>query len=111
MSPPCVRPLSLFTCLVAHLFDMLGGDRGITTKYRNHEAPRITSSLRFWLLRKGKTDETHTLKQSVAYAEDFHRGGFIQWHMVVICLWCAVFVTSQFDVIFMFPSQRFGEVC
>jgi len=26
-------------------------------------------------------------------------------------LWCAVFVTSQFDVIFMFPNQRFGEVC
>ena len=25
-------------------------------------------------------------------------------------LWCAVFVTSQFDVILMFPSQRFGEV-
>ena len=37
-------------------------------------------------------------------------GGFIQWNMVVICL-CAVFVTSQFDVIFMFPNQRFGEVC
>ena len=38
-------------------------------------------------------------------------GGFIRWHMVVICLWCAVFVTSQFDDIFMFPDQRFGEVC
>jgi len=23
-------------------------------------------------------------------------GGFIQWHMVVICIWCALFVTSQF---------------
>jgi len=21
-------------------------------------------------------------------------GGFIQWHMVVICVWCALFVTS-----------------
>jgi len=30
--------------------------------------------------------------------------------MVVICVWCALFVTSQFDVIFMFPNQRFGEV-
>jgi len=29
---------------------------------------------------------------------------------VVICIWCALFVTSQFDVIFMFPNQRFGEV-
>jgi len=38
-------------------------------------------------------------------------GGFIQWHMVVICIWCALFVTSQFDVIFAFPNQRFGEVC
>jgi len=34
-------------------------------------------------------------------------GGFIQWQMVVICSWCVLFVTSQFDVIFMFPS----EVC
>jgi len=24
---------------------------------------------------------------------------------------CALFVTSQFDVIFMFPNQRFGEDC
>jgi len=47
----------------------------------------------------------------VAYAENFHGGGFIQWHMVVICIWYALFVTSQFDVIFMFPYQRFGEVC
>jgi len=31
-------------------------------------------------------------------------GWFIQWYMVVICIWCVVFVTSQFDVIFMFPN-------
>jgi len=37
----------------------------------------------------------------------FSRGGFILWQMVVICIWCALFVTSQFDVIFMFSS----EVC
>jgi len=37
-------------------------------------------------------------------------GGFIQWLKVFICLWCAVFVTSQFDVILMFPNQRFGEI-
>jgi len=41
----------------------------------------------------------------------FSWGCFIQWRMVVICIWCALFVTSQFDVIFMFPNQRFGEVC
>ena len=46
---------------------------------------------------------------AVAYAENFHGGVLVQGHMVVI--WCALFVTSQFDVIFMFPNQRFGEVC
>jgi len=38
-------------------------------------------------------------------------GGFIQRHMVVICIWYALFVTSQFDVIFTFPSQQFGKIC
>jgi len=37
--------------------------------------------------------------------------GLVQGPMVVICFWCALFVTSQFDVISMFPNQRFGEVC
>jgi len=37
-------------------------------------------------------------------------GGFIQWHSVVICIWCALFVTSQFDVIVLFPDQRFSEI-
>jgi len=41
----------------------------------------------------------------------FSWGCFIQWHMVVICIWCALFVTLQFYVIFMFPHQRFCEVC
>ena len=41
----------------------------------------------------------------------FSWGGFIQWHMVVICIWCALFFTSKFDVIFLFPNQSFGEVC
>jgi len=31
--------------------------------------------------------------------------------MVVIYIWCGLFVTSQFDVIVMFSNQRFGEVC
>jgi len=38
-------------------------------------------------------------------------GVFIQWLMVVICIWCALFVTSQFEVTFIFSNQRFGEVC
>jgi len=37
--------------------------------------------------------------------------GFHQWHMVVICIWCVLFVMSQFDVIVMFLNQCFGEVC
>jgi len=46
---------------------------------------------------------------TVAYAENFH-GVFIQWYMVVIFILCALFVTSQFDVILMFQNQSFGEV-
>ena len=57
--------------------------------------------------------DRHRLKtccsSSVACTENFHGGCLVQGHMVVI--WCALFVTSQFDVIFMFPNQRFGEVC
>jgi len=43
-------------------------------------------------------------------AQKLLMGGFIQWHVVVICIWCPLFVTLQFDVIFMFPNQLFGEV-
>ena len=34
--------------------------------------------------------------QSVAYAENFHGSVLVSWegHMVVICIWCALFVTS-----------------
>jgi len=46
----------------------------------------------------------------VAYVENFREGGIIQWHMVIICIWCTLCVTSQFYVIFMFPNQRLGEV-
>jgi len=38
-------------------------------------------------------------------------GGLVKDHMVVICIWFALFVTLQFDVIFTFQNQRFGEVC
>jgi len=41
----------------------------------------------------------------------FMEGGLVQGHMVVIFIWCALFSTSQFDVISMFPNQRLGEVC
>jgi len=45
------------------------------------------------------------------YAESFHERGFIQWHMMIICMWCALFITSQFDVIFMLPNQPFRQIC
>jgi len=35
----------------------------------------------------------------------FMGGVFIQWLMVVICFWCALFVTSQFEVIFIFQAH------
>jgi len=38
-------------------------------------------------------------------------GAVIQWHEVVTCIWYGLFVTSQFDGIYTFPNQRFGEVC
>ena len=34
-----------------------------------------------------------------------------QWRMVIIVTGSKLFVTSQYDVIFMFTNQRFGEVC
>jgi len=37
-------------------------------------------------------------------------GAVFQGHMVVIFIRCALFVTSQFDIISMFPNQRFGKV-
>jgi len=31
--------------------------------------------------------------------------------MMVIVIGYTMFVTSQYDIIFTFPNQRFGEVC
>jgi len=52
-----------------------------------------------------------TASRTVAYEENFYGGVLVQGHMVVNCIWCALFVTSQIDVMSMFPKQRFGEVC
>jgi len=46
----------------------------------------------------------------VGYTENFHGVSF-NGIFVVICIFCALFVMSRFDVIFVFPNQRFGEVC
>jgi len=54
---------------------------------------------------------TSAWSSSAAYAENFHGGGFFQWHMMVIFIWCALFVASHFDGIFMFPNQCFGKIC
>jgi len=53
---------------------------------------------------------SHKDAGSVAYAENFH-GGFHSVAYDGLCIWCALFLTSQFNVIFTFPNQRFGEVC
>jgi len=50
-------------------------------------------------------------RESAAYAENFQGVVFIQWHMVVTCIWRELFVTLQLDVIFILPIQCFGEVC
>jgi len=34
-----------------------------------------------------------------------------QWRMVVMVTRYTLFVTSQYDVIFMFANQRYDEVC
>jgi len=34
-----------------------------------------------------------------------------QWHMVVSVTGHTLFVTLQYDIIFPFANQRFGEVC
>jgi len=37
--------------------------------------------------------------------------GFEHWRMVAIVTGYTLFVTSQYDIIFPFANQRFGEVC
>jgi len=34
-----------------------------------------------------------------------------QWRMVIIVTGYTLFVASEYDAIFTFPDQRFGEVC
>jgi len=60
---------------------------------------------------RASTLQTAFQSHPVAYAENFHGGVLVHCRMVAICIWCALFATSQFDVICMFPIQRFGEVC
>jgi len=37
--------------------------------------------------------------------------GIEQWRMVFIVAGYTLFITSQYDVIYMFANQRFDEVC
>ena len=63
---------------------------------------------------KGLRDRTCSFRKGIPSSgvrRKFSWGGFCQWNMVVICICCSLFVTSQFDVIFIFPNQHFGEVC
>ena len=57
------------------------------------------------------THSSHLCASDSGVRRKFSSMIFIQWHMVVIFIWCVPFVTSQFDVIFILPNQRFGEVC
>ena len=52
----------------------------------------------------------YTKLTPVAYAENFH-GGFCSRSYGGYLYLVSLLVTSQFDVISMFPNQRFGEVC
>jgi len=42
-------------------------------------------------LRVSRADSCHV--ETVAYAENLHGGGLIQWQMVVITISCTLFVT------------------
>ena len=56
------------------------------------------------------TSVQQTCFRTSGVRRQFSWGGFIRWHRVVICICCALFVTSQFDVIVLIPNQRFSEV-
>jgi len=75
--------------------------------WRSIHSPAVAVSKNLTPTCKPKTaffSECIKVACTVAYAEKFHEGLSIQWNMVVICIWCALFVTSQSDVIFMFPD-------
>jgi len=52
-----------------------------------------------WCLRPPASLTTSCVRRKLSW------GGFIQWHVVVICIWCTLFVTSPFDVILIFPNN------
>jgi len=59
----------------------------------------------------GIVNRSKNLRQSSPFfPKEITLAGFIQRHVMVKYIWCALFVTSQFEVFFMFPNQRFGEV-
>ena len=81
----------------------------ILIKFGIAEKIQLSKADLMLMLPKCKTSyQNKTFKQW--RTQKIFMGGFIQWHMVVICFWCTVSVTSQFVVIFMFPNQRFGEI-
>jgi len=94
-----------------------GGHHSIQAHYTLHESHHPSISViyaRLDLVPKAQSKIRET-SMGVTLAlsgvrRKFSWGGFIQWHLVVICIWCALFVTSQFDVIFMFLNQRLREI-
>jgi len=88
----------------------------LTNKRTSVEPERASSATGLFVtkLRSSLNDESMLLIAMRQYqwrTQKIFIGGLVQGYMVVICFWCALFVTSQFDVISMFPNQRFGEVC
>jgi len=51
-----------------------------------------------------------TSLQVLVTSAELFIGGFIQLFMVINCIWCALFVMSQFDVIRV-SKPTFGEAC
>ena len=96
------------SCRIRRWFEQLSsysGWRVITKKTSANKLAHAVVRLCFYYKYLTKRDNPRQWRTQKIFMR-----GFIQWHMVVICIWRALLVTSQFDVIAMFPNQRFGEV-
>ena len=96
---PCPGPIHLW-----------GPSHIVRRKWKSSNKFAKSQKSRYWRSKSTVNKKIVNLYVSVVvYAENLW-AVFIQWHMVVICIWYALLVKSQFDVIFMFPNQHFGKV-
>jgi len=78
----------------------------VTPPFSCDRRARAACSQSFTLWQQATTDFTSGVHRRFSW------GGLVQGHMVGgLVQDHTLFVTSQFDIIFMFPNQRFGEVC